>query len=400
MKYLAQTAMWVSMLFSCVRSMKFLRRITAAPGTTSGTEHDKAVSALMFWVIYALLVVFEEYLEWVVRWFPGFYYAKTLFVVMISVPALRITDLVFNDGVVVLFNAMNDLRLRLDGAFNDGRLILLHSLGAIRTWACTLPPLRTVVAQAPFVVLAVLFPNLCECHDIGATSSSGSSSLPTPSSSSLSSASTSSSPSPALAARQAQPSRDAGDASLPPQLRRRFVPGVVVQPPPASVSVLMVDVAPSPTASEPASPPPKMGPSSPAAAAATSPLRIETQRRLAALAPYLRLGASSDVIDGCSMSSKVVPPADPSSDGNCGVSASEFSPQRLLKTALSPLKYGIVKSLLDFDLGHKPTNATSRERRRTTLLAAFGSRGGVQGRGSGGSPGVGEAATITEMMDR
>ena len=47
------------------------------------------------------------------------------------------------------------------------------------------------------------------------------------------------------------------------------------------------------------------------------------------------------------------------------------SPARNESFSQSPLKLGIMKSLLDFDLRHKPMNATSRERRRTTLLPAF-----------------------------
>ena len=46
-------------------------------------------------------------------------------------------------------------------------------------------------------------------------------------------------------------------------------------------------------------------------------------------------------------------------------------PARNESFSQSPLKLGIMKSLLDFDLRHKPMNATSRERRRTTLLPSF-----------------------------
>jgi len=400
MKYLAQTAMWLSMLFSCVRSLKYLRRITAAPGTTSGVEHEKAVSALMFWVIYALLVVFEEYLEWAVRWFPGFYYAKAGFVVLISVPALRITHLVFNDGVVVLFNAMNEVRLRLDAAYNDGRAVLQQAWEAAQEHAATWPPLRKVAAEAPFVVLAVLFPHLCE----------------DPASRAAATAATSSSSS------SAGPPGGGVDATLPPppppppppQLRRRYVPNgtappsVPLPPPPPPLPPALVMNNPrTPTASAPASPLPKAGPGSPTA----SPLRIETHRRLAALAPFVRLDTPSTDADGCSTPHKTAAPAaahnsssssssSSSSPWTAATAATSFSPERLLETALSPLKYGIVKALLDFDLGHKPTNAANRERRRTTLLAAF--RTG-RGRGSVGSPSrpmvdpVGDA-TMPETM--
>ena len=46
-------------------------------------------------------------------------------------------------------------------------------------------------------------------------------------------------------------------------------------------------------------------------------------------------------------------------------------PVRMESFSQSPLKLGIMKSLLDFDLRHKPMNAASRERRRTTLLPSF-----------------------------
>ena len=153
MKYLAQLALFASTSFNLFRSLKYLKRISQHD-ITDGIEHDKAISVLMFWVIYALLAVFEEYLEWLLRWFPGYFYGKAFFITLISIPALRITHLVFNDGVVVLFHSMNGLRQKLD----------------------LLPPWRVILANAPFWILIVLFPPLGMLDDDNDTSSSSRSS--------------------------------------------------------------------------------------------------------------------------------------------------------------------------------------------------------------------------------
>ena len=149
MKYLAQLALFASTSFNLFRSLKYLKRISSQD-ITDGIEHDKAISVLMFWVIYALISVFEEYLEWLLRWFPGYYYGKAFFITIISIPALRITHLVFNDGVVVLFHSMNGLRTKLE----------------------ELPPWRVILANAPLWILAVLFPHLGMLDDDNEKSSS------------------------------------------------------------------------------------------------------------------------------------------------------------------------------------------------------------------------------------
>ena len=155
MKYLAQLALFSSTSFNLFRSLKYLKRISSQD-ITDGIEHDKAISVLMFWVIYALISVFEEYLEWLLRWFPGYYYGKAFFITIISIPALRITHLVFNDGVVVLFHSMNGLRTKLE----------------------ELPPWRVILANAPFWILVVLFPPFGMLDDDKEKSSNSSSSEP------------------------------------------------------------------------------------------------------------------------------------------------------------------------------------------------------------------------------
>ena len=48
---------------------------------------------LMFWVLFAILSMYEIYLEFILRWIPGYYYAKLALIVAITFPRLKITNI-------------------------------------------------------------------------------------------------------------------------------------------------------------------------------------------------------------------------------------------------------------------------------------------------------------------
>ena len=67
----------------------------------------RATDQLIFWVVFAVLSMYEKYLEFILRWIPGYYYVKFLYVVSITFPQLKITNLVFWDVWVVFINKVN-----------------------------------------------------------------------------------------------------------------------------------------------------------------------------------------------------------------------------------------------------------------------------------------------------
>jgi hypothetical protein len=375
----------------------------------------------MFWVIYALMGVFEEYLEFLVRWFPGYYYMKAGFIVLISVPALRITHLVFNDGVVVLFTAMDRFRRWLE--------------------ELQLPTPREVAVMAPFVVVAVLFPNMLdqqeEEEEHGDASDVCTPRDPVAVETPVTVPQSVMPPAPPKLERgEGTTAADSATAItatvtvdiLPLQLRRRISRDRVAPAQSSSPDTAVSQLPITATAVQLEPPHPSTPPVSPmkphpatssgvqgqqGQGQVVSPLRIDTRRRLAALAPYIhRVG---DSLGGGSQQSRssllrtatMTDDGSPANDGtgSRGAMSDHFSSSSSSRagnglhpaidpvfsgtsrtqtpetTAAplgsgSPLKFGIMKSLLDFDLKHKPTNAVSRDHRRTTLLAANNSAEG------------------------
>lgn len=59
-----------------------------------------AAGTLMFWTIFALYLIWEKHFEFLIRWFPGYYYAKAAFIMTMALTKLRITHIVFYDVLV------------------------------------------------------------------------------------------------------------------------------------------------------------------------------------------------------------------------------------------------------------------------------------------------------------
>jgi hypothetical protein len=131
---LAQICHLVAVALSLRSSMKCLKGLSSSK---VNIKDERSTDQLIFWVIFALLSMYEQYLEFVIRWIPGYYYVKALFIVAISIPRLKITSLVFWDGVVVLINRVYELLF--DESTRTGYEIAM---------------------DAPFYILLLLFPTL------------------------------------------------------------------------------------------------------------------------------------------------------------------------------------------------------------------------------------------------
>ena len=93
----------ISVALALRSSLKCLKGLSSS--TSKGILKDeRSTDQLMFWVIFAVLSLFEKYLEFIIRWIPGYYYAKFGFVVAITFPRLKVTNLIFWDFLVVLIN--------------------------------------------------------------------------------------------------------------------------------------------------------------------------------------------------------------------------------------------------------------------------------------------------------
>jgi hypothetical protein len=131
---LVQICHLVAVALSLRSSMKCLKGLSSSKVIK---KDERSTDQLMFWVIFALLSMYEQYFEFLIRWIPGYYYAKAVFIVAISIPRLKITSLVFWDGVVVLINRV--YKLLFDENTRTGYEIAM---------------------DAPFYILLLLFPTL------------------------------------------------------------------------------------------------------------------------------------------------------------------------------------------------------------------------------------------------
>jgi hypothetical protein len=131
---LAQICQLVAVALSLRSSMKCLKGLSSSK---VNIKDERSTGQLMFWVIFALLSMYEQYLEFIIRWIPGYYYVKASFIVAISIPRLKITSLVFWDGVVVLINRV--YKLLFDENTRTG---------------------YEMAMDAPFYILLLFFPTL------------------------------------------------------------------------------------------------------------------------------------------------------------------------------------------------------------------------------------------------
>ena len=82
-----------SVAYTVRSSLKALKVITSEQAEDEEVV-ENAKEALMFWSIQGLLLAFDQYLEFLVRWFPGYYYIKSAFLLLICFPNLRFTQYV------------------------------------------------------------------------------------------------------------------------------------------------------------------------------------------------------------------------------------------------------------------------------------------------------------------
>jgi hypothetical protein len=70
-------------------------------------NNQKALDILMFWSLFAFFSMWENSFEFILKRFPGYHYCKAAFVLIISFPQLKITNLVFKDILVPFINKTN-----------------------------------------------------------------------------------------------------------------------------------------------------------------------------------------------------------------------------------------------------------------------------------------------------
>ena len=126
----------ISVALSLRSSLKCLKGLSSCSSEKVVTD-DRSKDQLIFWVVFALVSMYEKVFEFLFRWIPGYYYAKFAFIVIISFPDLKIPNLIFWDIHVVVIN----------------RVYKLLSDGGPRT-------MFEIASDVPFMVLLVIFPAL------------------------------------------------------------------------------------------------------------------------------------------------------------------------------------------------------------------------------------------------
>ena len=132
-----QIGQLISVALSLRSSLKCLKGLSSHSQDGINKGHRSSEQQLMFWVVFALLSMYEKYFELIFRWIPCYYYAKLAFIFMISFPSLRITNLIFWDFHVVIIDYVYKL-------LNDGNSRTAY----------------TLMMDLPFFVLLLIFPAL------------------------------------------------------------------------------------------------------------------------------------------------------------------------------------------------------------------------------------------------
>lgn len=131
---LAELSQLFAASYSVRSSLKKLKRLSlkGAPTEDQASSLDEV---LMFWVIFGVYMVFEQHFEFMVRWIPGYYYAKASFILVVAFPQLNFTKMVFHKGIVPFIETSKH-HLEVEGG------------------------LRAVVIDFPFLVAGLMFPFL------------------------------------------------------------------------------------------------------------------------------------------------------------------------------------------------------------------------------------------------
>jgi hypothetical protein len=65
-------------------------------------------SILMFWAIFALITIWEQYFERLFQWIPLYYYCKSLFILLMAFPKLKFTNNIFHQYLIPFFEWIHD----------------------------------------------------------------------------------------------------------------------------------------------------------------------------------------------------------------------------------------------------------------------------------------------------
>lgn len=132
-----QIGQLISVALSLRSSLKCLKGLSSHSSDGIKKGHRSSEQQLMFWVVFALLSMYEKYFEFIFRWIPCYYYAKLVFILAISFPSLRITNLIFWDFHVVIIDYVYKV-------LNDGNSRTAYALAM----------------DFPFFILLLVFPAL------------------------------------------------------------------------------------------------------------------------------------------------------------------------------------------------------------------------------------------------
>lgn len=106
---LSQCCQLFSVSYNIRNTLKKLKCLSNLDDTNSDSE--PAVSnlkeILIFWILFGLVKYFEVYLEFVISWFPCYYYIKSLFWLLIAFPKMRIGNAIFHKVLIPFLNELN-----------------------------------------------------------------------------------------------------------------------------------------------------------------------------------------------------------------------------------------------------------------------------------------------------
>jgi hypothetical protein len=140
---LAEISQLIAVSYSLRASLKTLKNISIINSIETINKNNKqneAGEVLMFWSIFALFLMWEVHIEFLVKWIPCYYYAKSLFILAMAFTKLRLTHVVFYDFLIPFIDRLN--RYFKMGSFSK------------------LPSASDVLINVPFFIILLCFPFL------------------------------------------------------------------------------------------------------------------------------------------------------------------------------------------------------------------------------------------------
>lgn len=138
---LAEISQLIAVSYALRASLKTLKSISITNSIESIIKNNKmneAGDVLMFWSIFALFLMWEVHIEFLVRWIPCYYYVKSLFILAMAFTKLRLTHVVFYDFLIPFIDRLNKY-LKM-GSFEK------------------LPSASEVIINVPFFIIMLCFP--------------------------------------------------------------------------------------------------------------------------------------------------------------------------------------------------------------------------------------------------